>query len=1332
MILKKTYIILILLLCFVVARGQQASYYFKNYQVQNGLSSNTITSILQDKKGFMWFGSRNGLNRFDGNVFKLFGNKLGDSTSIGSNSIFSLYEDSKELLWVGTYKGIYIFDPLTETFKAFKLIPPGEVRYISGDKQHHIWIISNLNLYRYDELSNKVTAYPLKNDLTVTMNMARNGSLWTATNQGFINHYNMAGRLLASYDISRANKNRKFSTIQEIYPIGDTAVITGTMNQAILFNYKNNSIVNVLKGQNTLGDIHVHVIFHQNDDMYWLGTENGLYIFNLKNGKTTLVQKQYSNPYTITDNIISAIYKDAEGGTWIGTYFGGLNYYSGQYNNFKKYFPEPGVNSLSGNIVHEITKDQYGNLWVGTEDAGLNKIDPKTGLVEHFLPGKAPGSIAYRNIHGLVADGDKLWIGTYEHGLDVMDLQTRQVIKHYTAAQNSKTFSSNFIVSLFKTRSGDILVGTWNGLFKYNRATDAFTAMPFFTDHVQSIREENDGTLWVSTYGGGIYYQNTLSGKSGHISYHTGKPNSILNDYVNGIFIDSHNNKWFCTEGGLSRYDARTATIKNYTTENGLPDNQIFRIQEDETGKLWISTAKGLARFAPGNGTFSNYHTVNGLPTEQFNYNSSYRDADGTMYFGTVKGMVSFIPAKFVKNPYVPPVYITGLQVNNADVSISKPNSLLDRSITYTQSITLPYNSSSISLDVAALSYVIPEMNMYAYKMEGIDKNWIQFKNNRKIYYTKLPAGNYTFNLKGANSEGVWNNKLVRLNIRIMPPFWATWWAYTIYLLIVAAIVITIVRYYHLAVSEKNKRRIETIEINTEREIYNAKIEFFTNVAHEIRTPLTLIKMPLDKLMNSEIEDPETMENLAMIKKNTNRLIGLTNQLLDFRKAEANKFSLNFSKTDINELLNEVYSTFKPAAELKELNYKLELPRITLHAYVDHEALKKILSNLFNNAIKYASAMAAVKLLPFSSEDELFRVEVRNDGFLVPPELKEKIFEPFYRIKETEKEAGTGIGLPLARSLTLLHKGILELKPSVNGQNIFLLSLPMHQETEINLIEADEPLSPQKEEPVSSNTEAEKDKPLVLLVEDNKEIVNYIQRELAGSYYILKAYNGLEATDILQKENIQLVISDIMMPVMDGIELCKKIKTDVQYSHIPIILLTAKNSLNSKIEGLEVGADAYIEKPFAFEHLLAQMNNLLMNRNMMKEYFARSPLTHIKGIAVSKADKDFLDRLNKVIYDHITDMDLDVEQLSSMMNMSRPTLYRKIKGISDMTPNELINLSRLKKGAELLAEGDLKINEVANMIGYSLPTNFSRDFQRQFGVSPSVYVCNLKGDQKQV
>lgn len=1322
--MKKIIILLVFIVFSGVCNAQNDSYYFKNYQVQNGLSSNTITTILQDKKGFIWIGTRNGLNRFDGNTFKVFHNVLSDAQSLGSNSIFSLFEDEKEQLWVGTYSGIYLYNPQQESFSAFKLLPPGEVRFIAGDKEHNIWIISDFTLYRYNQINSKITAFKLDNDQTIALHLTKQGELWTATANGVIKHYDSKTGKFSDYNIKQLYKEDKLTPIEDLYPIGDSALLIGCMDKVLFFNYKTSGIINVFKNNPVYNDVHVHKIFRQSDDEYWLGTEGGIYILNIKTFKTKIVSKDYSNAYSITDNVVSAISRDKEGGIWIGTFFGGVNYYSKQYNAFKKYFPEPDKMSLSGNIVHEICKDKYGHLWVGTEDAGLNQINLKTGVITQFKADNKKGSISYRNIHGIVADGNELWIGTYEHGLDVMNLTTDKVIGHYNASNKPNSLASNFIITLYKTSAGDILAGTWNGLFKYNRGKDNFTHIPFFNSHIQCIHEDESGTLWVGTYGDGVYYLNDKKNIKGRMEYRPGIPNGLINNYVNNLFEDKEKNFWFCTERGLSHYDTKTGKIKNYTIEDGLPDNQIFRIMEDNSGAFWISTAKGLSKFNLSSNEFANYHTANGLPTEQFNYNSSFKNDDGTLFFGTVKGMISFNPKDFIKNNFIPPVYITGLQINNIEAEIGNKKTGLHKSIINTSKITLPYNSSSISIDVAALSYVIPEMNEYAYQMEGIDKSWTILKKNRKIFYTKIPPGKYTFKIKGSNSEGLWNNKETILNLEILSPWWATKWAYLLYFLIIAAIIITIIRYYHLAVTEKNKRRIESIQINTEREIYNAKVNFFTNVAHEIRTPLTLIKMPLDKLLNSNIADENVNESLHIMKKNTNRLIDLTNQLLDFRKAEANKFSLSFSKTDINELVTEVFSIFKPAAEQKDISYRLELPRITLYAYVDSEAVKKILSNLLNNAIKYADLIVRTKLLPFSSEDTLFHIEVRNDGYIIPEQYKEKIFEPFYRIKETEKEAGTGIGLPLARSLAQLHNGQIVMKTSDDNLNIFLLSLPIHQETEINLL---------KDEEDNANSTPEDNlskfidltKPILLLVEDNKEILNYIKNELTDKYNVITAANGQDAIQVLENENVHVVVSDIMMPIMDGIDLCKKIKSDFQHSHIPIILITAKNSLQSKIEGLEVGADAYIEKPFSLDHLQAQISNLLSNRNIIKEYFARSPLTHLKGIACSNTDKEFLENLNDAIYEHITDSELDVERLSGIMNMSKATLYRKIKGLSDLTPNELINLSRLKKAAELLSGGNYKINEVAYMIGYSMPTNFSRDFQRQFGITPTNFINQL-------
>jgi ligand-binding sensor domain-containing protein/signal transduction histidine kinase/AraC-like DNA-binding protein len=1304
-------------------------YYFRNFQVTNGLSSNTITCITQDKKGFMWFGTRNGLNRFDGTSFKVFRNDIKDSLSIGSNSILSVFEDKKECLWVGTYEGVYKYDPMHESFTFFNKIPQTEVSYITEDNNNNIWFVANTILYKYSRLTNAIKTYNEQGTKISALSISEKGKIWYALNSGVLKEYEPLKDKFNEYYITAAIANNKSGTyIQTIYPVNDTAILVATLNQVLLYNKKKQLLEKVLKETTGTDNIQVHKIIRHSDTELWLGAENGLYILNLSNGVFRLIQKQQGNSYSLNDNVITDLYKDTEGGTWIGTFFGGINYYSKQLNQFQKYFPLSGPNALSGNIIHEICSDKYNNLWIGTEDAGLNKIDVKTGIIKNFMPGISKNNISYHNIHGLLADEDKLWIGTYEHGIDVLDLKTEKVVKHYEKNNTPNSLKSNFIVTIYKTKAGEILIGTWSGLYKYNRDSDDFTFLSFFKGQVQAIHEDETGTLWIGSYGNGIAYYNKTTGKTESFKHDAKDVNSIPSNYVNSLFEDSRKDIWFCTESGLCKYNSIAKNITRYTELPALGDNQIFKILEDDSGILWVSTSKGLISLNPVTKETSVYNINNGLLSDQFNYNSAYKSSDNSLYFGSLKGMISFKPSGLIKNSFIPPIYITGLQINNTDVLLNEEGSYLNNSVLYTRNIALPYNRSTISLNVASLSYSMPELNEYMYKMEGYDRDWTRIKTNRKIYYTKLPPGNYTFKIKGSSgNSGVWNVQDTTLAIKITPPVWATTWAYSLYALSIFAILFIILRYYYLAVKEKNKRKIAALEIEKEREIYNAKIEFFTNVAHEIRTPLTLIKLPLDKIIKQESENKELNESLQTMKKNTQRLIDLTNQLLDFRKTEANKFRLNFTRNDINDLVNETFYNFKTTAEQKNLTYRLEMPRIILQAYVDTEAFRKILNNLIDNAIKYSHKEVIVRLLPFNSDDSTFTIETKNDGNLIPQNLKEKIFEPFYRIKHTEAETGTGIGLPLARSLAELHKGVLDLKKTDGKYNIFSLSIPIHQDIEINLPGKEKNYILNDVDEVTNEQEiADNAKPFILLVEDNKEILAFIQKELRTDYNILKAYNGQEALEILLKENVQLVISDIMMPVMDGIEFCRKIKTDLQYSHIPIILLTAKNTLNSKIEGLEVGADAYIEKPFAFEHLQAQISNLLTNRNKLKEYFAHSPLTHIKGIACTKADSNFLEELNKLIYENITDIDIDVDKLAKLMNMSRGTFYRKIKGLSNLSPNELINLSRLKRAAELLAEGTYKINEVANMVGYSLLSNFSRDFHKQFGVSPSTYISNLK------
>lgn len=1318
--------ILLLVILSVAKLLPAQPYYFKNFQGSKGVAANNIICIIQDKKGFMWFGGRRGLYRFDGYSSRVFRNTYPDSSGIGSNSILSLYEDPNETLWVGTSKGIYLYDPVKEIFKPFNKVPLGQIPAIRADKEQNIWIICNGLLYKYNFGKGTVESY---DGNMASICISASGVVWAATNNGILKKYNRTANHFENYDLSAYSKDGEVNGIRDIYPLEDSAILVGTFAHAYSFNTKRPGITNIFAKDPLLNNLQVHSFIRYSASEIWVGTETGLYIYNTSTGKGRRIQKQYNNPYSLTDNVIFSFYKDREGGTWIGTFFGGVNYYSKEYNVFKKYFPQPGVpNSIQGNIIHEITPDQYGNLWIGTEDAGLNKLNLKTGQYQHFAPGKEKGSIVYSNIHGLLAAGNELWIGTLEHGLDVMDIPSGKVIRHYQSGKDSNSLKSDFIITIQRTRNGDILLGTRAGMYRYNKKRDNFSTVPYFNMQVNSIFEDNQGTLWVGSGGSGVHYYNPLTKKQGHLQQHPTNNTGLLSNQVVSLYEDSHHTLWICTQEGLSQYDPVSKKLRHFTMQNGLPDNQVLSVKEDDTKNIWVATAMGLAMINTKDHTVRAYKSANGLPTEQFNMRSSYKSQNGDLFFGSINGMISFNPKNIEERDFTPPVFITGIQVNNKDLPINPAS--LQASIVHTNKITLPYNQSSINLDVAALSYHSPELNEYMYTMDNFDNGWTLLKSNRRIYYTQLPPGHYLFRVKGSIGNGKWNPKETTLQITILPPFWATQWAYLFYLLIGGTIIFIILRSYYLVLNARNNRKIDLFEREKEREIYNAKIEFFTNVAHEIRTPLTLIKMPLDKLLSRSL-DSETEESLNIMKKSTNRLIALTNQLLDFRKAEENKFSLTFTKADINEMLEEMHVIFKTAADQKNLHFTVDVPRITLHAFVDEEAVKKIIVNLINNAIKYADKKVSVRMLPFSSEDSQFQIEFKNDGYKIPFELREKIFEPFFRIKETEKEAGTGVGLPLAKALVELHKGNLELTTTRDEWNLFVLTLPIHQDMEIDLkdhstggINNENEISTTPEDMVDNN------KPTILVVEDNKEILSFIQRELWPNYQTRFALNGQQALEVLDKENVQLVISDIMMPVMDGIELCKKIKTDIQYSHIPIILLTAKNSLHAKIEGLEVGADAYIEKPFSFDHLHAQITNLITNRNIIKEYFAKSPLTHLKGIAYSQADKEFIEKLNAIIEENIMKIDLEVQHLSKFMNMSRPTLYRKIKALSNLTPNELICLSRLKKAAELLSEGRYKINEVAYMVGYTVHANFSRDFHKQFGVTPSAYVNNIKSESK--
>ncbi|HEY1115581.1 MAG TPA: two-component regulator propeller domain-containing protein, partial [Chitinophagaceae bacterium] len=937
--MRKKVLIALLLIVFSGPALLAQSWYFNHYQVERGLSNNAVICSLQDRQGFMWFGTKDGLNRFDGYTFKVFRHDRDDAGSIGGNIIYSLHEDRQGYLWVGTDRGLFRYDAATESFTPIARNMPPNVRDVQEDRQGRLWFIARLQIYRYDPAHENVKAFTLPGSYPATsLSTASDGSLWITTGAGHVGKYQPGTDAFTLHEVftpAEATATRWIETLQNG---GEGILLVGTSKHgARLFDTRTATVSDMALHDGGKRDVFVRDFIAPNPTEYWIATESGVFIYNKRTHRWVNLKKNYNDPYSLSDNAVYTLCRDKEGGIWAGTFFGGANYFPRQYTSFKKYFPQYGINSISGNAVREICQDPYGNLWIGTEDAGLNRLEAKTGHFTHFSPGEEGSGIAHSNIHALLINNGELWVGTFNHGLDVLDVKTGRVLRHYAAATHA--LQSDFIYTLHKTRSGTILAGTERGLYSYDKNGDDFTllsAVPpiFFT----ALYEDLQGRLWAGTYNDGVYCLDKDGTLKGHYKNEPASRHSLAGNRVNQIFEDSGGALWIATEGGLSQLNHRKGEFTNYTTKSGFPSNIMYTVLEDAAQNLWISTSKGLVCFSPRTKKIKTYTIANGLLSDQFNYNSAFKDAAGRFYFGSVKGLVSFHPKEFLPIDNLPPVTITGFQVYDQELAINKKGSPLKRSISFTPTITLPHNQSSFSIDFAALSYTAPEMTEYAYKMEGLDVDWTLLKTKRKAYFTELAPGTYTFMVKASISSGIWNSTPAVLTIKVLPPFWKSRWAYLLYILCAAAIIYYAVHSYHRRAEEKNRRKLDFLELEKEKELYQAKLDFFTNVAHEIRTPLTLIKGPMEKVMKRAEEVPSITNNLRIMQRNTDRLLDLTAQLLDFRKIEIQGSSLEFTQADVREVLLDHYRRFKPAAEGRKVSFKLKAPA-PLQAWVDAEAL---------------------------------------------------------------------------------------------------------------------------------------------------------------------------------------------------------------------------------------------------------------------------------------------------------------------------------------------------------------------------------------------------------
>lgn len=1298
------------------------TYYFRKLDTNNGLSQNCVNVILQDRSGFIWLGTRDGLNRYDGNSFRTFRNDFTVGNGLKNNFVTSLYEDRGGRLWIGTDAGICIYDPELEKFEEFTTQTAGGIGIdrtvvkIGAGRDGEILIAATgLGLFSFDAASGVLTNYNVngKHGNVREFALQEGGRLWVSFFGGLwytdgdineLQRYHSPDGKAAFNDeaISRilfGSRNRMYLA-SERFGVHEVNLVTGDIRTLELKPQDDN--------------VFVRDIVWYDDRTIWIGSEGGVYIYNIDNDSCVNLTSDFFDPYSISDNAIYSIFKDRDGDMWLGSFFGGVNYYSTRNRHFEKYYPTTGEGSLKGRRVRELCGHEDGSkIWVGTEDAGLFCFDVKTKKFGSFAPSRE-----FPNIQGMCLDGDDLWVGTFSHGVRVIDTSTGRIKNAYFAEQRN-TIRDNYVFSIYKASTGHIYLGTANYLIRYDKRDGSFTRINELDNNlIYDISEDFDGRLWVATYSNGIYLYDSKSAAWEHYM-HTGREGSLPINKVLSIFEDSRKDIWVTTQGGgVCRFIPATKSFESFNSTQGLPNDVVFHIEEDDKGLFWLTTNKGLVRFDPVHGEVIKTYTVSdGLPGGQFNYKSGYRDRNNNIYLGTTQGMISFDP-NIGETHASDPVFITDFLLFNQPVPVGGKGSPLEKSIMFSDRITLGHNQNTFSFSIAALNYSAPEARKLVYRLEGLDRQWQPVSESRSINYSRLPSGRYTLRIKDMDNDSAAGE--TTLGITIRPPFYSTSVAYIAYLLLACLAGYQIYTY----TARRNRRRQQAIldkfEQNKEKELYNSKIGFFTNITHEIRTPLTLIKGPLENiLVRNTVTEKETVEDLKIMKQNVDRLHELTTQLLDFRHAEKESLVLNYVRCDVSNTLAEAFRRFTPLARQKGYCFTLEESDPAFFATVDAEALTKIVSNLLNNAIKYGGSYITVQLDTASAQEPgLFSIVVENDGATLPADMTEEIFKPFvrYTTPHNSNTPGTGIGLSLARFLAEQHNGTLNVEAAENVTR-FVLTLPVAQEKVFGVGTSDG--DQEMDFSDVDMQQADDGRNTILVVEDDVALQKFMLRILSKKYNVVITENGRQALDVLSQQMVDLVVSDVMMPVMDGIELCSSIKDNVNYSHIPVILLTARTMMQSRIEGAEAGADSYIEKPFSTEYLQAVIENIFRNRAALKKAFRQHPMAVLSNMTeISRADEDFLGKIHEAILSNISNPDLKMENIAEMLNMSRASFYRKIKGLLDLSPNEYLRIERLKEAANLLRKGQYQVSEVCYMVGFSSLSYFSKCFFKQYDVLP--------------
>lgn len=1306
-----------------------------NYRVENGLSHNTVWCALQDSFGFIWLGTSNGLNCFDGRRNIVYRSAtLDNKHTLGSNFIRTLYEDDQKRIWIGTDCGIYLYNRDNQFVRfnqctEFGVSISSEVSKIIQLPNGEIAITTlGQGVFFYNPKENTLTQ---QNQYTpyicdICFDLETQKIYMTSLQSGLL-CFNLNKKFVRSYplDISTAETDNTPLKSYALQPLGKSLWIGTDSNNLFELDY-------------ATGNIHRHEL-HSNQflviqsiipfkaDTLLLGTDKGLFYFDYTQDIITRFDNT-DNPDDFAVHSINALMKDAEGGIWALTNQIGAIHISPKNKQFNFH------DIPNSQAIHSFCEDlQQNYIWIGTQN-GLFKYNTVTKSIQEYqLTDKQ--NHKKPDIRTLCRNGNELWIGTFSDGLKVLNLTTG-IIKSYHQSPNlPNAINSEDIQKIYRCQNGDIYIGTKWGLCHYNALEDNFRvevslgALISITD----IFEDKHHNLWIATANNGVFYCNRGKGLWRHYEHRKESEWYIDNNSITTIFEDSKGRIWFGSNGnGLLYYDYESEKFEALQTNNlGLSTLIIYSIKEDNQGNIWVSSSKGFLCIKPAH-TSSNWQyftSSDGIQGGPFSERASYKMGDGTLLFGSMNGFILFNPSSFKENTYIPPVYISGLTFVHTDYPTETLG--LDTPLFLSSRIELPYQCNSFTVHFSALSYQEPEKNRFSYKLEGFDTQWIENTENSEATYYNLTPGTYRLTVRGANNDLKWTEQTAELTIIITPPWYQSVWAYCCYILLLLSATVIMLWKRDKQLKQKYNKRIEAYRMEKEKELYKNKVNFFIHLIHEIRTPLTLIKLPLENLKKTTDISEKAGHELTIIDKNVNYLLNTTNELLDFQRIESGAISLHLRLTDMRTVITEIYNQFVGVAQLKNMELSLDIPEtFQVEICIDSNKIDKILVNLISNSMKYALRQI---VLSAHTDEKLLYIQVDDDGPGITASDKEKVFQLFYQASDAKAIQGSGIGLAYSRSLAEAHQGNLTVADSRLGGACFILTLPLHsekQKTEPEYMIDDS--RNMKTASVQDNSEADtqpQKRYTVLLVEDHKELLAMEKNALEQWFNVLTACNGLEALHLVEDpdRHIDVIVSDVMMPVMDGFELCHTIKNTLSYSHIPVILLTAKVLPEAKAEGLSQGADAYVEKPFTTTQLYMQIQNLLNLRIRFQQYISTFQEGYPENVSaaetfhISAKDQEFIEKIQQVILQQLSDENFSIDILASEMNMSRSNFYRKLKSLTGMAPNDYLKVCRLNRAAELLKEG-YRISEVFEETGFSSSSYFAKCFKNQFGVLPKDYL----------